>query len=79
MRFDLILTMRDIYINFNFNSLPKFPSSRNTELKDILSWNIPQMIMKTIPIRARIVISYAIIGSSCFEVIGKIMETDTTT
>ena len=57
MRFDLILTMRDIYINSNLNPLTKFTSSsRSTEFKDILPWNISQMIMKTIPISTRIVI-----------------------
>ena len=34
--------MRDIYINSNLNSLTKFSSSsRSTEFKDILPWNIP--------------------------------------
>ena len=57
---DLILTMRDIYINSNLNPLPKFTgSSRSTELKDILPWNISQMNPKTIPFSMRIVISYA--------------------
>ena len=60
MRFDLILTMRDIYINSYLNPLTKFTtSSRTTEFKDILPQNISQMITKTIPISARIVISYA--------------------
>ena len=36
--------MKDIYINSNLNSLTKFTSSssRNTEFKGILSWNISQ-------------------------------------
>ena len=34
-------------------------SSNSTEFKDILPWNISQMIMKTIPVSTRIVISYA--------------------
>ena len=52
--------MRDIYINCIFNPLTKFTSSsRSTEFKDILPWNISQMIMKTIPINTRIVISHA--------------------
>ena len=60
MRLDLIFSMRDIYINSNLNPLTKFSSStRSTKLKDILLWNIPQMIMKIIPISTRIVISYA--------------------
>ena len=57
---DLILSMRDIHINANLNPLTKFTSSsRSIEFKDILSWNISQMITKTIPISTRIVISYA--------------------
>ena len=37
--------MRDIYINPNLNPLTKFiSSSRSTEFKDILPWNISQMI-----------------------------------
>ena len=60
VRLDLILTMRDIYINSNLKPLTKFTSnSRSTEFKDILPWNISQMITKTVPISTRIVISYA--------------------
>ena len=60
MKFDLILMMRDIYINSNLNPLTKFTSSsRSTEFKDILPWNISQMITKTVPISTGIVISYA--------------------
>ena len=55
--------MRDIYINSNLNTLTKFTnssrSSRSTEFKEILPWNITQMIAKTAPISTRIVISYA--------------------
>ena len=41
VRLDMILTMRDIYINSNLNPLTKFTSrSRITESKDILPWNI---------------------------------------
>ena len=44
-RLDLISPMRDTYINSNLNPLIKSTSScRITELKDILPWNIPQMI-----------------------------------
>ena len=58
MRLDLILTMR-IYLNSKLNLLTKFTSnSRSTKFKDILPWNISQMIIKTIPISTRIVISY---------------------
>ena len=61
MRLDLILLMRDIYINSNLNLLKKFTSSsRSTEFKYILPRNIPQMITKTIPVRTRIVISCAL-------------------
>ena len=56
--FDLILSMRDIYISSNLNPLTKFiRSSRSTEFEDILPWNISQMITKTITISTRIVIS----------------------
>ena len=53
------LTMRDIYINSNLNPLLKLTSSSSsTELKDILSWNISQMITKIIPISMGIATSY---------------------
>ena len=56
---DLIFSM-DIYINSNLNPLTKFTSSStSTEFRDILSWNISQMITKAISISTRIVISYA--------------------
>ena len=59
MRPDLILTMRDIHINSNLQPLKKFTSSsRSSAFKDILPWNISQMITKTVPISTRIVISY---------------------
>ena len=75
MRLDLILTIRDIYINVNLSPLTKFTSSsRSTEFKDILPWKISHMIIKMIPIGTRIVISYA----SCFEFDGKSVETETT-
>ena len=50
--------MRDIYIYSNLNTLTKFTSSRSTTFKDILPYNISQMIAKTILINTRIVISY---------------------
>ena len=61
VKLDLILTMKNIGINSNLKPLKKFTtsSSRYTEFKDILPWNISQKIMKTIPISTRIVISYA--------------------
>ena len=59
VRLELILTMRDIYINSKLNPLTKFTiSSRITEFKNIITWNISQMITKIIPINT-IVISYA--------------------
>ena len=60
VRLDLILTMRNIHINSNLNPLTEFTSSRrSTEFKDILPWNITQMITKAIQI-STIVISYAV-------------------
>ena len=60
MMLDVIFSKRDIYINSNLNLCTKFTSSsRTTKLKDILPWNISQMITKTIPISMRIVTSYA--------------------
>ena len=59
VRLYLRLLMRDIYISSNLNTLTKFTSSsRSTKSKDILPWNISQMITNTIPNRSRIVISY---------------------
>ena len=56
VRLDLILSMRDIYINSNMNQLTKFTSSsRSTDFKNILTWNISQIITKTVPISTRIV------------------------
>ena len=60
VRLDLILPMRDIYINSNLNPLTKFTCcSRSTEFKDIIPWNISKMITKTVLISTRIVISNA--------------------
>ena len=60
VRLHLMFSMRDIYINSNLNPLTKLTSSsRSSELKDILPWNVSQMITKTIPINMRLVISYA--------------------
>ena len=73
VRFHLILTMRDIYINSNLNPLKKLTSSsRSTEFKDILPWNTSQMITKTIPISTRIVISYAMKRAILFWVYWKV-------
>ena len=53
-------------------------SSRSTAFKDILPWNISQIITKTIPIGMRI---WAMQWNkaSHFEFIGKSIETETTT
>ena len=56
---DVVLTVRDIYIDSNLNLLRKVASSRNAEFKDIPTWKISQMITKTVAISTRIVISYA--------------------
>ena len=67
VRLDLILMMKDIYIYIYIythkflHELTKFTSSSRSmelEFKDILPWNIPQMITKTIIIGTKIVISY---------------------
>ena len=61
MRRDLIHIKRDIYISSNLNLLTKFTSnSESIDFKDIFSWNISEMITKTVPISARIVISYLV-------------------
>ena len=65
VRLDLLLTMRDIYINSNLNQLTKFTST-GTEFKDVFPWNISQMIRKTIPISTRIILSYAMKWSILF-------------
>ena len=49
MRLGLILSIRDIYINSNLKLLTKFASScRSTKFKDILPWNISQMIIQSL-------------------------------
>ena len=74
VRLDLILTMRDIYIHSNLKTLTKFASSRSTEFRDILPWNISQMKMKTVTINTRILVSYAMLwGLSLW----KSIETET--
>ena len=75
MRIGLILVIRDIYINSSLNSLTKSTSSsRLTEFKDILPWNISQMTIKTVQFSTRIVLSYAM---KC-EFHRTSMETETT-
>ena len=61
LRRNLIFTMRDIYVNFDMDPPTKFSSSRkSTEFKNILPWNISQMIMNIIPIIMRIVMRFVI-------------------
>ena len=59
-------------ISSNLNPLTKFTSSRSTEFKDILPWNISQMITKTIPISTKIVISHAMKQGILFWVYWKV-------
>ena len=60
VRHDLILTMRDIYMNSKLNTHTKFTSSsKSTEFNNILPWNIYHMIRKSLPISTRILINYA--------------------
>ena len=61
----------------NLNPLTKFTSSRGNEFKDILPWNISQIITKTTPISMRIVITFAV--KQWIQFIGRSMETETTT
>ena len=57
---DLIFTLWDIYRYYNLNTFTEFTSSsKSIKFKDILPWNISQMITKTAPISTRIIISYA--------------------
>ena len=72
---DLIFSMRDIYINSNLSPRKKFTSSsRSTELKDILPWNISQDITKTISICTRKVISYVMKPSIPLRIWWKVNE-----
>ena len=68
MRLDLTFSMRDVDISSNLKQLTKFTSSsRSTEFKDILPWNISKMIAKNAPISMRIVTRYAMKWTSCCE------------
>ena len=61
--------MSDININSNLNLFTKFTSNKRiTEFKDILPWNISQMITKTVPINTRIAISYAMKQDILFQI-----------
>ena len=65
---NLTFSMRDVDINSNLNQLTKFTSSsRSTEFKDILPWNISKMTAKNAPISMRIVTRYAMKWASCCE------------
>ena len=80
VRLDLIFTTRDKYFNSNLNLPTKFTSSsRTTEFKDIFSWNISQIITRTVPISTRIVIRYAMKQAIPFEFGEKSMEIEITT
>ena len=72
MRLDLIFKLRDIYINSNLDPFTIFTSSRGTEFKVILPWKISQMIIKTVLISTRRVISYAMKQSTPFWVSQKV-------
>ena len=79
VRLHLILMMRGIYINSNLNPLTKLTSSsRSTEFKNILPWDISQMITKTIPNQHEN--SYKLCNEMGYPIVnGKSMETETTT
>ena len=72
MMLDLIFTLRDKYINSNLDPHTEFSTiSRSIKLKDFFPWNISEMIMKTVPISTRIVISYAMKRVNHFRVSSK--------
>ena len=55
MRLELIFPMRDIYINSILDSVTKInSSSRRTKFKDILPWNIYQIITNSVIISAKV-------------------------
>ena len=63
----IYILMIDISNNSNLNPPTKFTSSsRSNGFKDILLWNISQMITKIIPISTRIVIKYVMKQSILF-------------
>ena len=82
VKFDLMLTIKDIYINTNQNPLTKFTSSsssRSSEFRNILQWNISKMITKTVPISTRMVLTYVMKPSIPLWIWWKSMVTETTT
>ena len=77
--FDLIIPMRDTFTNSNLGLLIKLRRrrrSRTNEFKDVLSWNISQMITMTILINTRIIKKQAKKGSIPLEFNGEPMETE---
>ena len=73
MRLDLIITMRDTYINSNLDPLTKFSSSsRSTKFKDKFFF-LSQVITKTILISKRIIRKK---GYPFLHAVGKTMESD---
>ena len=80
VKFDLMLTIKDIYINTNLNPLTKFTSSsRSSEFRNILQWNISKMITKTVPISTRMVLTYVMKPSIPLWIWWKSVVTETTT
>ena len=80
MRLDLIFSMWYIYVDSSLNRLTKFSSSsRSTMFKDILPWNISQMITKTFPINTRTAISYVLKWGILSWIIWKVNENWETT
>ena len=75
VRLDLMVMMRDIYINSSLGLL----SSWSSESKDILPWSISQMIPKFIPINTRIVQNYVMKQGILFQIWWKVMEIEATT
>ena len=79
MKFELIYTMRDKYINSKMDLFTKFScNSRSTKFKDILPWNISQMISNTVPISIRIIKSCMVQRSIPICVCWKLINTETT-
>ena len=73
VRLDLVFMLTDIYINSYSNLLTKFNSCRrSTKFKDVSPWKISQMIMKTVAISMRILISYVMKRGISFRVWPKV-------
>ena len=78
VRLDLILTIKNIYINSNLNRLTKFTSG-STEFKDILQWNISQRSQRLSKSTRQSSQAMRWNRASSFEFIGKSIETETLT